>query len=55
MSLVQVESMKHVFAVRTAMGDPGTPEHAFRNMTELLDDMLNPAFAAELRCALGSC
>ena len=41
--------MKHVFAVRTAMGDPGTHEHPFRDMSELLKDMMNPEFAASLR------
>ena len=45
-----VESMKHAFAARTALGDPGTPQHSFRNMDALVKDMLDPDFATELRC-----
>ncbi len=53
--LHQVESLKHVFAVRTAMGDPGTPDHRFRDMSELLGDMLNSDFAESLRSAVVTC
>ncbi|GAX84299.1 hypothetical protein CEUSTIGMA_g11721.t1 [Chlamydomonas eustigma] len=44
-----VESMKHIYAVRTSMGDPGTPEHPFRNMSELLSDMMDSEFSKRLR------
>ena len=47
-----VESMKHAFALRQGLGDPGICPGAatcFLNLTDMLDDMLSPAFAASLR------
>ena len=50
-----VEALKHAFALRAQLGDPGDcsggPGPAcFLNLTSLLSDMLSPSFAASLRC-----
>ena len=48
-----VEALKHAFALRQALGDPGTcPGTCFLNVTSMLDDMLSSAFAASLRCCV---
>jgi len=48
-----VEAMKHAFALRMSLGDPGPdPANPFVNLTRqdaLLRDTLSPKFAAELR------
>ena len=48
------EALKHAFAVRASLGDPGDctggPGPAcFVNQTAVLDDLLSATFAAELR------
>ncbi|XP_021803807.1 gamma-glutamyltranspeptidase 2-like, partial [Prunus avium] len=40
----EIESLKHVFAVRMNLGDP-----EFVNVTNVLADMLSPKFAEELK------
>ena len=47
-----VEAMKHAFALRMNLGDPGPdPAAPYVNVTEVLDAMLSPEFAASLRRA----
>jgi len=40
--------MKHMFAIRSNLGDPGKNSEYF-NATILLDEILKPEFADELR------
>ncbi|KAA8546871.1 hypothetical protein F0562_003300 [Nyssa sinensis] len=40
----EIEALKHAFAVRMNLGDPG-----FVNVEKVLSDMLSPKFAAELK------
>ena len=48
-----VEAMKHAFALRMNLGDPGPDRNQpFVNVTDVLDAMLSPAFADQLRCAM---
>ncbi|MEW5317524.1 MAG: hypothetical protein WDW38_008812 [Sanguina aurantia] len=49
-----VESMKHGFAVRMALGDPGTPAQPFWNVTSVLADMYSPAFVDSLRASINN-
>jgi gamma-glutamyltranspeptidase / glutathione hydrolase / leukotriene-C4 hydrolase len=45
-----VEALKHAFAVRLSLGDPGPDAAApFVNVTAVLADLLSPEFAEELR------
>jgi len=45
-----VEAMKHAFALRMNLGDPGPDAGApYVNVTDVLEAMLDPAFAASLR------
>ncbi len=45
-----VEAMKHAFALRMNLGDPGPdPAAPYVNVTEVLDAMLSLEFAASLR------
>ena len=50
------EAMKHAFALRASLGDPGDcsgdaePAGCFLNLTSILGDLLSTSFAAELRC-----
>eukprot|EP00878_Enallax_costatus_P018979 GHUV01020007.1.p1 GENE.GHUV01020007.1~~GHUV01020007.1.p1 ORF type:complete len:457 (+),score=130.97 GHUV01020007.1:1014-2384(+) len=47
-----VEAMKHGFAVRTALGDPGTPEQPFDHADSInaaVADLLSDDFVAQLR------
>lgn len=50
------QAMKHAFALRMSLGDPGPdPANPFVNITkqdQLLDDTLSRKFADELRCAV---
>jgi gamma-glutamyltranspeptidase len=51
---LQVEAMKHGFAVRTALGDPGTPKQPFPHaaaITAAVKDLLDDAFVDKLRAA----
>ena len=61
-----VEALKHAFALRLRMGDPGTcgggalagtpagdAAHCYLDLKSLLDDLLSPDFAASLRCVFG--
>lgn len=44
--------MKHGFAVRTALGDPGTEDHPFPEANKILAatrDLLNDTFVGYLR------
>ena len=50
-----LEAVKHAFAVRGSLGDPGdcsgSPGAAcLTNLTSVLGDLLSPTFAAGLRC-----
>ncbi|GIL61114.1 hypothetical protein Vafri_15488 [Volvox africanus] len=45
----QVEAMKHAFAVRNALGDPGTPSRPFTDVAAVLKDISNGSFADYLR------
>ncbi|PNW69930.1 hypothetical protein CHLRE_17g698650v5 [Chlamydomonas reinhardtii] len=54
-----VEAMKHAFAVRMALGDPGPdpaapppPGSPYVDVREVMADIADPAFAAELRAAI---
>ena len=47
--VLQVESMKHAFGVRLALGDPGTDERPQANISAALEMAQNISFAAELR------
>lgn len=45
-----VEAMKHAFALRMSLGDPGPDANQpFVNVTDVLDAMLSPEFADSLR------
>lgn len=48
-----IEAMKHGFALRTQLGDPGPPgldpAEQFLNLTAVLKDMVSDKFAEELR------
>lgn len=49
---MQVEAMKHGFAVRTALGDPGAPEQPFEHADSInaaVADLLSDEFVASLR------
>lgn len=46
---MQAEALKHAFAVRSHLGDPGTPDAPFANVTAVMASILDPAFADELR------
>ena len=61
-----VEALKHAFALRLRLGDPGTcggralagtpagnAAHCFLDLKSLLDNLLSPDFAASLRCVYG--
>lgn len=43
-----VEAMKHAFALRMQLGDPG-PDHAFLDLDEVLSNMLSTQFASKLQ------
>lgn len=43
-----VEAMKHAFALRMQLGDPG-PDHTFLDLDEVLSDMLSAQFASQLQ------
>jgi len=43
-----VEAMKHAFAMRMGLGDPGTPEQPFWDDTQIMADMLSLEFNADL-------
>ncbi|GLC51597.1 hypothetical protein PLESTB_000519700 [Pleodorina starrii] len=45
----QVEAMKHAFAVRNALGDPGTPAMPYTDVAAVLADIANASFAQQLR------
>lgn len=47
-----VEASKHGFAVRGVLGDPGStsPSGTYLNLTAVMQDVLDPAFAETLRC-----
>jgi hypothetical protein len=48
----QVEAMKHGFAIRTALGDPGTPDLPFKwadSINAAVSDLLNDSFIDILR------
>jgi hypothetical protein len=48
----QVEALKHGFAVRTALGDPGTKEQPFSESDKIqlaVQDLLNDTFVNHLR------
>lgn len=50
----QVEAMKHGFAIRTALGDPGTPQQPFPHAAAVnaaVQDLLDDAFVEKLRAA----
>ncbi|KAK9813827.1 hypothetical protein WJX73_000384 [Symbiochloris irregularis] len=54
-----VEALKHAFAFRQNMGDPGTcpppvngPGQCYRDLAPLLTDMLSPTYAASLRALI---
>ncbi|KAL6756604.1 gamma-glutamyltranspeptidase-domain-containing protein [Haematococcus lacustris] len=44
-----VEALKHAFALRLWLGDPGTPARPHTNVTQVLSSLLDPAFATTLR------
>lgn len=47
-----VEAMKHAFALRMTLGDPGPDRaHPFVSVTAVLAAMLSLEFADSLRCA----
>jgi gamma-glutamyltranspeptidase len=51
---LQVEAMKHGFAIRTALGDPGTPQQPFPHAAAInaaVQDLLDDAFVKKLRAA----
>lgn len=49
-----VESMKHAFALRMSLGDPGPGgNQSYANVAPVLQDMLSQPFADSLRCAAG--
>lgn len=50
--LLQVEAMKHAFAIRLSMGDPGTPARPFWDNSAVLKDIANPAFIESLRAKI---
>ncbi|EFJ49961.1 hypothetical protein VOLCADRAFT_30482, partial [Volvox carteri f. nagariensis] len=45
----QVEAMKHAFAVRNALGDPGTQTRPYTDVSAVLSDIADPSFAERLR------
>lgn len=50
--LPQVEAMKHGFAVRTALGDPGTSEAPFEHADSIhaaVSDLLSNEFVSQLK------
>lgn len=44
--------MKHTFAVRESLGDPGNISMPFANISAVLRDMADPAFVEALRCVV---
>lgn len=45
-----VESMKHAFALRMSLGDPGpNTDDPFVNVNDILNDMLSDSYALQLR------
>lgn len=44
-----LEALKHGFALRMHLGDPGTPKAPFLNLTRVMADLRDPAFADTLR------
>ena len=45
--------MKHGFAARSFLGDPGIPPQTFYNITPVLNDLLyNQTYVDELRCVV---
>mmetsp|Transcript_29742 Transcript_29742/g.65820 ORF Transcript_29742/g.65820 Transcript_29742/m.65820 type:complete len:669 (+) Transcript_29742:133-2139(+) len=44
-----VESMKHAFALRSAFGDPGSADHPYADVSDVLGDTQNTSFVEELR------
>lgn len=45
---LQVEAMKHAFALRLSLGDPGVDDE-FLDLSQILEDMLAEEFIGELR------
>lgn len=53
-AVAQVEALKHGFAVRTALGDPGSkaqPYATAHRITAAVSDLLNDTFIDQLRAA----
>lgn len=49
---MQVEAFKHGFAVRTALGDPGTPQQPFKAAKAIhaaVQDLLDDSFVTHMR------